>query len=358
MMQKMWVEIDKDIFEKGDLKGLNYLYQILSWSPLNSNRRYNIFIDIEKIKHSPNYKKLKEIENKFDELIEAEFNKFITENSSNTKRDYTVTLKKIEGGFNIEESIRFFKQPVSIVLENNKNDAYFIKAIIYHFDRDGIINEHLKNGWIKFENAGGCSNVENFIEGELKQFEDIAIRNGKETSTYYRGLVILDSDKEYPTQPIKSEYDKLTLYLNSISIDFHILLKRAMENYMPDEVFDSLRNEYKRHPNKYKKLLNWINAYLNLSPSQKDFLNISSGFPKDMHGNLKPFNADVQNLFSNVSNTNLEKLKNGFKYPDFKNNYPQLFENNKVNKATLKTRMTSTAPNESQDILNKINKKI
>ena len=349
MMQKMWVEINKDIFEKGDLKGLNYLYQILSWSPLNSIRRYNIFIDFEKVKDSPNYKKLKEIENKFDELIEAEFNKFITESSRNTKRDYTVTLKKIEGGFTIEESIRFFKQPVSIVLENNKNDAYFIKAIIYHFDKDGVIKEHLKNGWIKFENAGGCTNVENFIKGELKQFEDIAAKNNKEESGYYRGLVILDSDKEYSTQPTKQEYIKLAEYLNSQSIDYHILLKRAMENYMPDKVFENLRNEYKLRPNKYKILLNWINAYSNLSSPQKDYLNISSGFPTDEHGNRKPFSPDVQNLFSNVSAANLDKLQNGFKYPGFKNNYAYLFEKNEmVNKATLKNRITSTDPKGSK----------
>ena len=41
----MWIEIDKTIFEKSDFKGINYLYQILSWFPNGSIPRFIVFVD-------------------------------------------------------------------------------------------------------------------------------------------------------------------------------------------------------------------------------------------------------------------------------------------------------------------------
>ena len=54
----MWVEIDKSIFEKGEFKALNYIYQILSWYPVNSIPRYNILINKQRVEHTDNYSKL------------------------------------------------------------------------------------------------------------------------------------------------------------------------------------------------------------------------------------------------------------------------------------------------------------
>ena len=58
----MWIEIDSDIFQKSDFKGLNYLYQILSWYPNHSIPRYKIFIDLLKVENTQNYEQLKGVE--------------------------------------------------------------------------------------------------------------------------------------------------------------------------------------------------------------------------------------------------------------------------------------------------------
>lgn len=346
----MWIEIDKTIFENSDFKGLNYLFQILSWFPTGSIPRYNIFIDKELCKETDNYNTLCTIENKFDELIETEFDKYINDSSNTTLRDYTVSIDNY--GFkrlNIEEAIRFLNQPVSIVVENNKNDAYFIKSIIYNFDTTGIIIQHLNNGWIQFDNAGGCGNVENFIEGDLKIFEDLAIRNNTYPEKYFRGLIILDSDKQFKNESKKNLHENLERYLNRKKISYHILYKRMMENYMPDEVYDSIGFKTNDH-----KLKNWISAYKYLNDDQKDFLNISSGFPKDEYGNRKQLDINVVNLFDSISPKNIDILDKGFKYPNFKNAFPELFlVSDRVNRFSLENRSKS---NELNEILDKIKK--
>lgn len=353
----MWIQISKDIFETADYKGLNYIYQILSWFPKN-NPRYKIFIVPDQVKETQNYNNFKNSDHDFENLVEQQFNEFIQTQPAEKKCDYIITNQKGDKNFNIEEAIRFFSQPISIILENNKNDAYFIKAIINYLDGSGILKEYIENGWIKFENAGGCSNVKNFIEGELKSFEDLASRNSKDTYHYFKAFILLDSDKEYLTQNQKPQYTTLISYLNSINIDsekFHILEKRMMENYLPDEVFISLKNKY---VNKYKSrgLLSWINTYLSLRDVQKDFLNIKDGFSKEIDKNnvRKPLKTEISDLYSNVTGQNFTIIDNGFKYPDFKNAFSELFyKSDRVNKSSLQTRANS---DELIIILNKIRK--
>ncbi|MFK7796944.1 MAG: hypothetical protein AB8E82_05785, partial [Aureispira sp.] len=125
----MWVEIDKSIFEKGAFKALNYIYQILSWYPVGSIPRYNIYIDKERVKHTDNYSKLLDIEHDFENFIDTEFNQFITESTSTAQPDHCISTQKKTNHWSIEEAIPFFQQPVSILVENNKNDAYFVRAI-------------------------------------------------------------------------------------------------------------------------------------------------------------------------------------------------------------------------------------
>lgn len=353
----MWIKIEIDIFKNSDFEGLNYIFNILSWSPPNSISRYNIFIDLEEIKHLENYTKLKGLKNDLELLIEKQFDDFINSKSKNSKTDFQISNEKTLTAFNIEESIRFFGQPVSIVLENSKNDAYFIKAIIEYFDKVGVVKEHLKNGWIAFENAGGCTNVQNFIEGELKSFEDIASRNNRNTFDYFRGFVVLDSDKEYPSQLQKNQYIVLCDWLNSISLNdkFHIFAKRMMENYMPDEVFEDIKSHLVTTKGDIS-LIKWINVYLSLTKTeQKDYLNIKSGFSKekDNVGNRKPILTEILNLY-NISKHDFDILDIGFNFPNFKTSFPELFvKSPRVNKFTLDKRANT---NELDEILDKISK--
>lgn len=363
----MRIEISKDIFEHSDFQGLAYIFQILTWSPVNSIPRYNLFVNTEKISHTQNYKKLV-VQNSTTEtiqakIIEEEFTETILTGTQNTHINYRITNKKGIKNFNIEEAIRFFSQPVSIVLENNKNDSYFIEAIIYHFDKAGIVKEHLRNGWLRFENAGGYRNVQNFLEGCFKSFYDLASRNNKEPSHYYRGMIILDSDKNYTNEPIKQQYNNLIQ--NFPDIIFHILDKRAMENYMPEEVYEDIKQEIKSNKtehNNWEKMISWIDTFLYLSHDQKNFLNISDGFPKYIDKESKerkPIKNEILELFGLTEiSQNFKVLDKGFRYKgkEFKNEFPLHFiKSSKVNKQSLSKR---DGKNELQEILSKIYKLI
>jgi hypothetical protein len=347
----MWINVTKDVFENSDFKGLNYLYQVLTYKPSDSFRsRYNIVVDTEKVKDTPNFKKLSSIEKSLVEFLDLEYSYFKTYSQNIS---YKISSIKNDCHFNIEEALIFLNQPVSIILENNKNDSEFILSIIKHFGNDDGYNksqEHINNAYLKFENAGGCGNIPNFVEGFLKQFKDIATKNNRNLSEYFRGIIILDSDTEYPNQ--LSRHTELLRKLNDLGIDsikVHILEKRMMENYLPDEVYKELKENNQN--NFSKELIDWIDAYLNLkNDKQKDYINIPKG---NLLGNEIPKLQGLIDFWevsdTNISQVNYNKLNIGFKFNgfdekgnikkenDFKNAFPQLFK--KATKEDLEKRI-------------------
>lgn len=362
----MWINITKEIFDNSNFKGLNYLYQVLSYNPTSASKpRYNIVVDTEKVKNTSNFKKLLSIEKSLVEFLDIEYSYFKTYGQNIS---YKISSLKNDYYFNVEEALIFLNQPVSIILENNKNDAEFILAIIKHFGNDDEYNksqEHINNAWLKFENAGGCSNVSNFIEGFLKQFKYIAKKNDRNLTDYFRGIIILDSDTEYPNQ--ESKHKELLRKLNDLGIginNIHILEKRMMENYLPDEIYKDLKAN---NQNKFtKELIDWLDAYLNITEEQKDYINIPKG---NLLGNenLKPKGIlDFWKVSeTNISQVNYDKLNKGFKFygfdekgnikqeSDFKNAFPKLFK--KATQQDLKDRTKNQKKtNELKDILDKI----
>lgn len=360
----MWVEIAKDTFQKAEFKSLNFLFQILTWSPSNEYPRYNIFVNTEKIKELKNFQLLSTVEKSLKQFLDAEFDNFINSKPSCTEGDYKITYPKSQTNFNIEEAIHFFNQPVSVILENNKNDSAFIISVIEHFGKYSSINKakkHFENNWLKFENAGGCGNIPNFLEMFLSQFQRLSLKNQRPLSDYFRGLIIIDSDKEYKTQVTK--HNNLIENLNDLGISnnqIHILRKRMMENYMPDEVFRYIKNQL---PNE-QEIKEWIDAYLNLSDEQKNYLNIPDGFPPkknkfEANGNRKNIDDEILTFFGfSLSDINFNKLDKGFNFKgfnntgEFKNEFPKLFKKQLVNKLSLNVR---DGENELEKIVQKIN---
>lgn len=338
----MLIEIKPDIFNGSDFRSLNYLIQIITYGD-----RYSLWIELNQVKDTELYKRL-DLDDKA--IIEVEYNKFITQQTPQTNPDYCITYHNTNNtSFNFDEAIRFLIQPVSIILENSLNDAPFLKALATFFDstRDKKVQKHLDNDWLQFENAGGCTNVENFIKGKLQSFDALP----KDNHQYLRCFVLLDSDKTYPQAPLKPAYTNLQAFLAPRNIAFHILEKRCMENYMPDEVFDYIAE---------RLLQRWINVYKTLTAEQKDYLNLSKGFPKKKtDGTLRTLRSELDipilNLFQSVSDTNFAILDEGFKLPNFKSEFPELFTHHQTHKTTLLARTQHQQnPNELQGILDKI----
>jgi hypothetical protein len=336
----MIIEIKGDIFTGNDFKGLNYLIQILTYK-----QRYELFVDLSIINDTTYYKRL-DIDDKNE--IESSFNKTILEGLDPNPKYLISENINMDYCFNVEEAIYFFNQPISIILENSLNDQYFLMAIIKYFDETGEVQRQLDNGWIQFENAGGCGNVENFIKGKLQSFNNLSYKYNKEGYMYLRCFVLLDSDKEYPNEPLKNEFQSLLIFLNNNHILSHFLEKRCMENYMPDDVFNKIVHTSEQQ--------SWLATYLLLSVEQKSFLNISRGFSKkDGNGmslkNRQNLKQEIQNFYSNISQVTYEILDKGFALAHFKNEFPKNFSDTLIDKTTLQNCCSS---NELQDILDKI----
>ncbi len=337
----MIIEIRPDLFDKEPFKNLNYFIQLATYK-----NRYKLFVDISLAQTYPSYARLDTAD---IELLTAYFNSvMLTQNKSLHKPDYLISTnpQKINE-LNLEEAIRMFGSNVVIILENSLNDSYFVKSLIYNFDNTGDLIYQIENNWIKFENGGGCTNIENVIKSLLIPFENLP----KESYKYLRCFVLLDSDRDSPNKNINYKHTNLEDFLKAHEIKYHILEKRTMENYMPLPVY-----------NKYMPLFSvWINAFLHLTDAQKDYLNISKGFSKKNGAGVSillraQLDNEVQLLYSNVSETNYLTLDQGLNISNFKSEFPKEFLSNaQVNKTTLLERTRNQQnPNEFDEILLKI----
>lgn len=336
----MLIEIKDNIFSGNDFKGLNFLIQLSTYK-----HRYDLFVDLSSVQDFEFYKRL---DSEDKSILEDYFNQSIQNSQAECPR-YTVSGTGIEH-FNLEEAIRFFVQPVSIILENSLNDAYFIKALIRFFDNTGEVTKHLNNNWIQFENAGGCDNIINFIEGKSQSFNNLPKNNYQ----YLRIMTVMDSDKKFLNDKLRPNKLKTLRYLIGNNCSSHILRKRNMENYLPNEILDSTP--------RYNTNKDLINIYKNFNnPFQKDFFNISKGFtnkkPDKMPKTRFDLEEGIQNLYdlSSISESDFEILDKGLKIADFKSEFPKLFENTAITKENLLDRVRHQQKNnELQEIVDKI----
>lgn len=327
----MLVRINTDAFNGNDYKGLNYLIQILTY-----DGRYELFVELVDVQESTLYNNL-DTEDK--RLIEAYYNDAILKS---IQPSHFVGAISDSRTFDISEAIRFFGQPVSIILENSRNDSWFIRKIINYFDSTKDVQKHLDKGWIQFENAGGCTNVQNFIVSKLQSFDFLP---KEEKHTYLRAFVLLDSDRNFENENLKNEYKTLKVFFEKNKISYHVLNKRSMENYMPERGFNLIINEQSKNAD----LIKWLNVYKTLNKEQKDYLKIN-GHPFDVsdrpqkkkrkltaHRNTEN-QMEIPLLYRNVSIANLKILKGGFPLRDFKNKFPEYFNKPELDKQSLQER--------------------
>lgn len=350
----MWIEIKDDIFESIDEGNLTYLLKIIFNMPKGSqNHRANLIVNIGNIIDSPIFQGLSSTD---QGLIEDSVKLFAYEENVEVRYKISNTEK---GCYNLEEATAFFQEPLWILVENSMNDSNFVKAIIHHFDDSKeFLIDCLNNRWIQFTNAGGSA-AKHEINNKLTAFDSLAAHNFSKNEKYFKGFVIMDGDRDYPEQDVKDEYLKLTEFLDSKNIKWHILEKRAMENYMPDETIADIKNikSTSLRPDD-RKCVEWINVYKLLNNDQKNHLKFQSS------KKFEDMELKAQNLYSNQMTTNYSILHEGINYRDnessnivdderrFKNSFPKLFLlSPHVNKMSLQNRCGTT---ELQDIYNTI----
>lgn len=338
----MWVEIKEDIFETNDLKNLQFLLNIIFETKGSIFSKAKLVLNYNSIKESDLFNRLDSID---QELIQDSVKSSFYESQIEVK--YFISNDEQDDSYKLEEALELLREPLWIVLENSFNDSNFIKSIIYSFDdKDNYVTKCIENRWVDFANAGG-SGAKNQIKGKLETFNSLVVKYNTQAHKYYRGLVIFDSEKNYKNEP--KSYSSLTDFFQQKKVKWHILEKRSIENYMPDEVILQIKaDKANSHRTDDKDCIKWINAYQYLSDLQKDYLR----YEKQPNKNTFKDNdlIEINNLY-NISTTTYSIFEKGINYRDnetfgipeeerrYKNSFPKKFINSPlVNKLTLKKR--------------------
>ena len=329
--------ISKDVFEDNSDSNIRELYKI--WLQVDERHRMYIYDEIESLLNCEWFKSL-------PKPFQDEIKEHIAWSGLNPPPTSLLKISnESSGNFSTMEAYEILSTPLTLILENAENDAYFIRALLNNFKKKGKkIEQHLNNGWLKF-GMGAGSTIPNLIRSEKRRFDENKDSFPKNSHSYLRYFALIDSDKLHPDQPLKDEKQNLVQFLEENEIPFHILAKREMENYLPDAVFEEISHNE-----------DYIRCYLSLSDVQKDFFDIGSGFPNKRFEQLLP---EIKDLYGGISATSKDifrnreleiKDKNGKKL-SVKTELPKLFLSQNVTQEGLQNRAGS---DELQKILDKI----
>lgn len=246
------------------------------------------------------------------------------------QKEAKITLKITQGTeselvYQPNKALLMMQDAVHIIVENSNSDRIFIETIAKAYGEEEILNA-IRYEWLKFDTEGGKGGIPRRIEFHFQK------------SFKPRLFILLDSDREFPNDTHKMI--KLESFINQKNIKtYHILKKRAIENYIPSETFNS-------NDEKVKAI---IQTYIQLSEEQKDYFDLKKGFKNK--GKLPDSQLE---LFNRIDGKNIifKTLRNGFKISGFKPNDLYLFFNSdKVTQKTLENRCSN---DELEDILSKI----
>lgn len=294
----------------------------------------NDYSNIETIKNSVWYKGLR---SSYKDAINA----YIIA-SSTKKKQNTLIVSTNVNNFNLEEANLYLKQPLILILENSLNDGHFVTSLLKNFPKSGnLIAKHKSNRWLEYGNGNGSNGIINFIQEKLDYYNDLPKAN---KFKYLRCFVLIDSDSEYPNMQCSESKKKLLRFLDENEVPYHLLEKREMENYLPDEVIETIEGSE-----------DFISAYLRLELIQKDYFDLEKGFPDK---NFDKFDENIRNLYHNLSTQDISIFRKQRLKIDggFKSEMPKLFSHARVNQASLKKKVSHQAkdPNELETILSKI----
>jgi hypothetical protein len=341
----MIVQILGDIFADDNGKDMRRLDKL--WNVIED--QHTLFLkedkDINALMESNWYAGLRD-------SIKTEIHGFIIQllqSEKETKPKIKVSNMNIEH-YSIEEAIRFLCQPFSLILENSNKDAFFFNTLLYNFKKKGKQISFAKaNGWFVF-GMGGGSTIPDMLQSKMDEFKGVIFK--KDSKKYLRCFVLIDSDRHFPTD---EKQHKLVDFLEENEIPYHILEKREMENYLPDEVFSEITNNRE-----------FVDAYLRLEPTQKDYFDIEKGFEDK---SLDSYREEIWQLYESVPSRDFAIFRkqslssiNGDKN-NFKSYFPGLFLSSRVTRENLLARCSHHSndsyvhpynPNELPDLLTKI----
>jgi len=165
------------------------------------------------------------------------------------------------------------EMPLKVLMENRR-DWSVIEAAIRVYDKQRIAEAYAQ-GWLEPVGCGGKGEVLPAIKWQPAKA---------------RLAVFVDSDKESPDDPIKKEQKNIKRECESRKIPCHILEKREIDNYIPDQIFKEIsQTANSRQRDNIREWEQWTDE-------QKNFKDIKTYFTKKITQKSLESMKDSNNL--------------------------------------------------------------
>lgn len=293
----MIFEIDSAILQKEDLHHLLMEVTASVWG--SEIGRHQWFIpDPEKFKSSSWFADYLSLPQQKD--FEKKATKSALENPKRKRNFFKARLHADEANavFTLSDTKKLLSSPLLVVVEGAGSDGTFVKALIRCFGDDKI-KYALEQKWVDFDNAGGSGNIKAAI---LRMEEKLGVEVAKR-----RSFSLCDSDSEHAQDDWRAKPEfKDMLELIEKGYELHVLYKRMIENYLPNEALKELmKSESGVETHKL------LHAVLSFSFEQRDFYHLKKGFSY----NVKKDSQYPQILFPSIKKNSPEYrvLHDGFK---------------------------------------------
>lgn len=162
--------------------------------------------------------------------------------------------------------------PLVILVEDRESDGVFLDIVV-----EELGWPELRTVWVdgrkvtpratEARTAGG--------KGAMSQRIERAVKDAADENRLHRLFVLCDGDARWPGDNNEALRREIAAVLETCSrngVPYHVLRKRCAENYIPDQVFEAVRDDPRN-----ASYVDRFNALLRRSPTQRDHFPVKDG---------------------------------------------------------------------------------
>jgi hypothetical protein len=190
----------------------------------------------------------------------------------------------------LADAARLSRVPAELVVENARNDRTFLEVFAFQDQLDKL-EEAVSEGALTITSRGG-----------ITEMCALARERRRDKFAAFRTYFLCDSDALAPG--IRSPDAKALAAI--WPANFHVLNRRAAENYLPREALDRWAGN---RSDQVKKVAAFFGKYFNENPARRHHFNMKKGFAKDDKHDRK---AERGTLYDAIPVPDQEALSSGF----------------------------------------------
>ncbi|MBF0370703.1 MAG: hypothetical protein HQL52_14720 [Magnetococcales bacterium] len=180
-----------------------------------------------------------------------------------------------------EPAACYLDKPLSILVENKFSDGKFLKIILKAYGGDDFNEwyEQVDDQGLTYISGGGVTDLPNHIDDQMAKASEDGIP--------LRLVVLTDRDSDKPGG-LSNQVGKVVACCKEHQIVYHVLIKRAIENYIPDETLEAWALQPSNHQSREK-----VETVLDMEPGERDFVDMKSAIERKIFKKIMEQPADL-----------------------------------------------------------------